>query len=451
MPLSRYRLPLALLLVAVCAQELRLGAQRAADAAFEPFWKADSARAALKTVDRIVASSPGFETAYAVLKQGRPYRKERTGEVSLRYTAGVAGILVNNIEVPDTYDPSRKWPVRVQLHGGVNRQQSGTGGTELEGDPSAEGGRGAGTGPPSLGRRQVNRIAGEPQIYVQPSGWADAQWWHASQVENVARTLDQLSRRYNIDESQVYLTGISDGGTGAYYMATRDATRWSAVLPLNGSIIVLNNPALKVDGEVFVNNLVNKPFYIVNGGRDPLYPVSHVQTHIEWFKKLGVVLRFSPQMMAGHDTSWWPYERISYERFVHEHPRDPHPPRLSWETERTDRYNRVHWLVIESLGNASSDAELPDAGYFQHHVPSGRVDIERSGNAFTATSRGVKQFRLLLSPDVVDFGQPVTVTVNGRPAFEGTVTKDVRTLLTWAARDNDRTMLYGAEVLVNVP
>ena len=125
--------------------------------------------------------------------------------------------------------------------------------------------------------------------------------------------------------------------------------------------------------------------------------------------------------------------------------------KLSWESERTDRYNRVHWLVIESLGNASSDAELPDAGYFQHHVPSGRVDIERSGNAFSATSRGVKQFRLLLSPDVVDFGQPVTVTVNGRPAFEGTVTKDLRTLLTWAARDNDRTMLYGAELLVNVP
>ena len=60
MYLRRYRLPLALLLVVVCAQELRLDAQRAADAAFEPFWKADSARAALKTVDKIVASSTGF-------------------------------------------------------------------------------------------------------------------------------------------------------------------------------------------------------------------------------------------------------------------------------------------------------------------------------------------------------------------------------------------------------
>jgi hypothetical protein len=63
----------------------------------------------------------------------------------------------------------------------------------------------------------------------------------------------------------------------------------------------------------------------------------------------------------------------------------------------------------------------------------------------------VQAFTLLLSPEVVDFGEPVRVTVNGRRAFEGTVTRDLATLLTWAARDNDRTMLYGAELHVTVP
>jgi len=43
------------------------------------------------------------------------------------------------------------------------------------------------------------------------------------------------------------------------------------------------------------------------------------------------------------------------------------------------------------------------------------------------------------------------VTVNGRPGFEGTVSKSTATLLQWAARDNDRTMLYAAEVVVKVP
>ena len=47
-------------------------------------------------------------------------------------------------------------------------------------------------------------------------------------------------------------------------------------------------------------------------------------------------------------------------------------------------------------------------------------------------------------PDQFDFDQPVRVTVNGRVAFDGMVDRDVETLLRWAARDNDRTMLFAA-------
>jgi len=63
----------------------------------------------------------------------------------------------------------------------------------------------------------------------------------------------------------------------------------------------------------------------------------------------------------------------------------------------------------------------------------------------------VSRFTLLLSPDVVDFERPVQVRVNGKPVFSGPVRRDVRTLLRWAARDNDRTMLYAAELTVDVP
>jgi hypothetical protein len=39
---------------------------------------------------------------------------------------------------------------------------------------------------------------------------------------------------------------------------------------------------------------------------------------------------------------------------------------------------------------------------------------------------------------------------NGRVAFEGKLVKSLATLLKWSARDNDRTMLFGAEVSVAV-
>ena len=82
---------------------------------------------------------------------------------------------------------------------------------------------------------------------------------------------------------------------------------------------------------------------------------------------------------------------------------------------------------------------------------SGRVDVTRVGNTVEATSRGVGAFTLLLSPDQFDLNGPVTVVVNGRTAFDGLVQKDIRTLLKWAARDNDRTMLFAAELHITVP
>ena len=56
-----------------------------------------------------------------------------------------------------------------------------------------------------------------------------------------------------------------------------------------------------------------------------------------------------------------------------------------------------------------------------------------------------------LSPEQFDLAQPVRVMVNGLDAFEGTVPPSVETLLKWFAKDNDRTMLFAAEVHVRVP
>ena len=420
------------------------------DKAFADFWKADDTRGAERAGERILKTGADFDAVYNRLKTGRPYAQEKTGAFSLRFPAGVGALFENVVEVPAEYTSNRAWSMRVQLHGGVMRRSQAAigGGANLEGDEASVGGGGA----PNLSRRrQDNRIPGEPQIYVFPSGSGDAAWWHAHQVDNILRVVDRVKRRYNVDESRIYLTGISDGGTGIYYMAMRDPTVWSAFLPLNGSIKVLGNPTIRVDGELYANNLANRPFYIVNGGRDPLYPAEHIATHVEVFKSLGVPLVFRPQANAGHDTSWWQHERGLFEQFVKQRPRAAYPEKVSWETERTDRFNRADWLIIDRIGSGASDASFDADTVFEHRRPSGRVDVSRTGNAFVATSRGVRQFTLLISPDMIDFARPVTVTVNGKPAFEGALQKDVAVLLKWSARDADRTRLYGAELKIQVP
>jgi hypothetical protein len=87
---------------------------------------------------------------------------------------------------------------------------------------------------------------------------------------------------------------------------------------------------------------------------------------------------------------------------------------------------------------------------FPRGAPSGRVDLVREGNTVRATTRGVAGFTLLASPDAFNFAQPITVVADGRTVFNGRVETSVATLMKWAALDNDRTMLFGAEIHVRL-
>ena len=426
----------ALVLALVAAVALGAGVnQQPADPVLEKFFAAETPGDAEAMAAQF--GSHDFDALYRRLQQGRTYLDEKRGEYSLRWKSKSGPFFNNVVEVPSDYDPAQKLALRVQLHGGVGRPS-----------PNAQPpGR-----QPAAGGRAPNRIEGERQIYLHPSGWIAAQWWDEEQIDNILRGVDALKRKYNIDETKIYLTGISDGGTGVYYMALKEPNPWSSYLPLNGSLAVLRNPENGADGELYGNNFVNAPLYIVNGENDQLYPVAQVEPHIAWLKKMGVTVTFRPQAGAQHNTAWWPTERASFEQFVHAHPRAPHPPALSWETERVDRFNRNRWLVINELrADASRATELTDLGFFRHTKRSGRVDVRRSGNVFNAIVRDVAAFTLLLSPDAIDFGKPVVVTVNGKQVFSGPLKKDPVTLARWAARDNDRTALYGAELKIVVP
>ena len=423
---------LAIALFAILAVSAQVN-QPPANPLVDQFFAAESVADAEALAPQFGSSDPNV--LYARLQQGRAYLDEKRGDYSLRWKSKSGPYFNNVVDVPSDYDPAQKWMLRVQLHGGVGRPSPNT---------QAPGGRGQQGG--------TNRIAGEKQIYLHPSGWAAAQWWDEEQVDNILRSVDTLKRKYNIDESKIYITGISDGGTGVYYMALKEPNPWSSYLPLNGALAVLRNPENGADGEMHGNNLVNAPLYVVNGENDPLYPVAAVEPTITWMKKMGVNLMFRPQAGAEHNTNWWPTERASYEQFVHDHPRVAYPAALTWETERVDRFNRNRWLIINQLrADQTRATELTDLGFFQHTKRSGRVDIRRKGNQFDSVVRDVAAFSLLLSPEMIDFTRPVIVTVNGKPVFNAVVKRDPVTLMRWAARDNDRTALYEAELKITVP
>jgi poly(3-hydroxybutyrate) depolymerase len=378
-----------------------------------------------------------FEDVLARLKAGRKYTAQKTGIVLLSNRTSDGIVHFYHLNVPDSYDPAKRYQVRFQLHGGV-------GGRETN-QP-----RGTGESP----------LPGAEQIYVVPYSWDAEPWWSNNQVLNLDTIIDSLKRTYNVDENRVVLSGVSDGGTGAYYIGMRETTPYASFLPLNGFIMVLSNEAVD-DGQIFPNNLRNKPMFVINGGEDPLYPTATVEPFVKHMMT-AVKTDYYPQPNAGHNTRWWPEMKDTYEKFVSDHPRDPDPDTLTWETASLD-HNRAHWLVIDQLGSRPGESiSMSDLNMFQtprvnrqiqlfqRRKHSGRVDLVRQGNTVQATTRGVAAFTLLLSPERFDFNQPIKVVANGHTVFENRVERNVKTLLKWAAHDNDRTMLYAAEIKIKL-
>ena len=169
--------------------------------------------------------------------------------------------------------------------------------------------------------------------------------------------------------------------------------------------------------------MCSSDLFVVNGGLDRLYPIRRVEPFTRHFKQNGVEIDYHPEEAGQHNTAWWPEMKEPFEKFVTEHPRDPHPARLTWEAADL-KHNRAHWLVIDEFGTAKGEAKnledlnqikppgaplmsIATTPLFERPKGSGRVDLVRVGNAVEATTKGVTAFTLLLSPDVFDFQQQI--------------------------------------------
>ena len=234
-----------------------------------------------------------------------------------------------------------------------------------------------------------------------------------------------------------------------YFLSFRDVTPWAAFLPFIGYPGVLLNPGTGTDGQVHLANLTNKPLFIVSGETDRLYPARLMAPFLETFGRVGVDFAFTAKP-GGHNTRWWPEETDNIERFIDAHPRDPHPHRVLWATELTDRYNRAHWMVIDEIGAISGDGERGDLAALTADGRGGLIEAVRDGNTVTVAAYHVRRFTVLISPDVFDIRSPIRVVANGEVAFEGMVRPSVATLRKWAGVDEDRTMLYAAEITVEL-
>lgn len=116
--------------------------------------------------------------------------------------------------VPRGYDAdtTRRWPLVIFLHG------SGERGSDLEIVKK--------NGPPRI----VAQHPGSPFILVSPQlEQVEGNRWDVAKLDAL---LADLRRRYRIDASRIYLTGLSLGGYGAWAWALRRPDLFAALVPV---------------------------------------------------------------------------------------------------------------------------------------------------------------------------------------------------------------------------
>ena len=156
------------------------------------------------------------------LHQGRSYPADtKKGWEVHTHTGTDAKARPYHVYVCKGYDPARKHPAIVSLHGGVGR-------------------------PNLLPENMVNQIRAELEedadkygwIIIVPLGQRGAGWFDAVGGANIVAQLAAVKRRCNIDEDRVFLGGFSDGGSGALVMGLFDPMPWAGYFALSGSIVV---------------------------------------------------------------------------------------------------------------------------------------------------------------------------------------------------------------------
>ena len=187
---------------------------------------------------------------------------------SVRKTVG----LKYHLYLPEGYDAASEqtWPLILFLHGAGER------GDDLE-RVKIHGYRKMLRGRPDF-----------PFILVSPL-CPDDSWW-TERLDDLAALLDEVSATYRVDSRRIYLTGLSMGGQGAWYLALRYPDRFAAVAPICGWSIPYLGCKLK-----------DVPVWAFHGGRDQVVPPAQSEQMVAAIMACGGAAKLTLYPETGHD------------------------------------------------------------------------------------------------------------------------------------------------------
>ena len=141
--------------------------------------------------------------------------------------------------------------------------------------------------------RVVNEMEDFPFVTVSPQ-CPENDWW-LNRLEDLKYLIDTIVEQYRIDESRIYLTGLSMGGFGTWHMAVEYPETFAAIAPIcGGGLGILGFPERVVE-------IKHIPVWVFHGEKDNIVPVEESRVLVRELKSAGgnVQLKIYPE--AGHD------------------------------------------------------------------------------------------------------------------------------------------------------
>jgi len=150
--------------------------------------------------------------------------RPETGFLKRSVTVG-ARTYAYRVYVPESYKPDKAYPVGLYLHGVGEWGQ----------DSELQMGHGLGSAVQLYSYKMPQRFGSFLAVFPQEPA---PELWFGEGAAQALKALDQTVAEFKADPARLYVTGLSMGGYGSWYLAAKYPGKLAAVAPAAGGVLV---------------------------------------------------------------------------------------------------------------------------------------------------------------------------------------------------------------------